>query len=331
MRTMHGALPQTCLPYAAEAGSQIRGCYVLSSRMNKMLNAPVVGRISRKLVSGEVRGFLLMILGVLSACFGLKGFVLPNQFLDGGVTGICLLVNAVTGWSLPILIVVINVPFILLAVKQFNLAFALKTAGAICLLALSLAFIPIESVTDDKLIVAVFGGFFVGLGIGLCIRGGCVIDGTEVLAVFTGRKSGLSIGDVILIINVIIFGVAALKYDLVIALYSLLTYFAASKAIDFIVHGIEEHTGVTIVSTKSEAIRQMIIEKMGRGVTIFVGRGGYGKHGKQGEIDVVYTVITRLEIARLKTEIEQIDENAFIIYQSINDTSGGMVKKRPLQ
>jgi uncharacterized membrane-anchored protein YitT (DUF2179 family) len=299
--------------------------------MKKMMNATAVGTISRKLVGGEIRGFLLMILGVLSASFGLKGFVLPNQFLDGGVTGISLLINRMTGWPLPILIVVINIPFILLAVKQFNLTFALKTLGGICLLALSIAFIPFETVTDDKLLVAVFGGFFLGLGIGLCIRGGCVIDGTEVLAVFTGRKSGLSIGDVILIMNVLIFGVAALKFGLVTSLYSLLIYFSASKAIDFVVHGIEEHTGVTIVSVHSEEIRQMIIEKMGRGVTIFVGKGGYGKHGKRGEIDVVYTVITRLEISRLKNEIEQIDENAFIIYQSINDTSGGMVKKRPLQ
>lgn len=299
--------------------------------MKKMANAPIVGKMSSKLVGGEIRGFLLMIMGVASAAFGLKGFVLPNEFLDGGVTGISLLLNRLYGWPLPILIVVINVPFIILAIKQFNLPFALKTLGAISLLAVFVAFVPFEKVTDDKLLVAVFGGFFLGLGIGLCIRGGCVIDGTEVLAVFTGRKSGLSIGDVILIMNVIIFGVAAIKFGLVTSLYSLLIYFSASRAVDFVVHGIEEHTGVTIVSVKSEEIRQMIIDKMGRGVTIFVGRGGYGKHGKQGEIDVVYTVITRLEISRLKAEIEQIDENAFIIYQSINDTSGGMVKKRPLQ
>jgi uncharacterized membrane-anchored protein YitT (DUF2179 family) len=299
--------------------------------MKPIMNTATVGKISRKLVGGEIRGFLLMVLGVLSASFGLKGFVLPNQFLDGGVTGISLLISRITGWPLPVLIVLINIPFIILAVKQFNLTFALKTLGGICLLALCIAFVPFATVTDDKLLVAVFGGFFLGLGIGLCIRGGCVIDGTEVLAVFTGRKSGLSIGDVILIMNVVIFGVAALKFGLVTSLYSLLIYFAASKAIDFVVHGIEEHTGVTIVSAKSDEIRQMIIDKMGRGVTIFVGKGGYGKHGKRGEIDVVYTVITRLEISRLKNEIEQIDENAFIIYQSINDTSGGMVKKRPLQ
>ncbi|HTF06365.1 MAG TPA: YitT family protein [Bacteroidia bacterium] len=299
--------------------------------MKKTLSAPVIGTISRKLVSGEVRGLLLMLIGVLSASFGLKGFVLPNEFLDGGVTGISLLVSRLTGWSLPVLIVVINLPFILLAVRQFNVGFAIKTFGAICLLAACVAFLPFEAVTSDRLLVSVFGGFFLGLGIGLCIRGGCVIDGTEVLAVYTGRKSGLSIGDVILIMNVVIFSVAAFKFGLETSLYSMLIYFSASKAIDFVVHGIEEHTGVTIVSVKSDAIREMIIDKMGRGVTIFVGKGGYGKHGKRNDIDVVYTVITRLEIARLKNEIEQIDEHAFIIYQSINDTSGGMVKKRPLQ
>lgn len=299
--------------------------------MKRMLNTPTVGKISSKLVSGEIRGFILMALGVLTAAFGLKGFVLPNEFLDGGVTGISLLVSRLTGWPLPILLVLINIPFIILAVKQFNVGFAVRTFGAICLLALTITFVPFQTVTEDKLLVAVFGGFFLGLGIGLCIRGGCVIDGTEVLAVFTERKSGLSIGDVILIMNVLIFGIAAISFTIETALYSLLIYFAASRAVDFVVHGIEEHTGVTIVSIKSEEIRQMIIEKMGRGVTIFVGRGGYGKHGNRGEIDVVYTVITRLEIARLKSEVEQIDENAFIIYQSINDTSGGMVKKRPLQ
>src|ERR1044072_5490984 len=182
--------------------------------MKKLIATGTVGKISNKLVSGEIRGFLLMIIGVLSAAFGLRGFVLPNEFLDGGVTGISLLVSQLTGWPLPILIVVINLPFIILAVKQFNITFALKTFGAICLLALSVAFLPFETVTEDKLLVAVFGGFFIGLGIGLCIRGGCVIDGTEVLAVFTGRKSGLSIGDVILIMNVIIFSVAAFEFGL---------------------------------------------------------------------------------------------------------------------
>jgi uncharacterized membrane-anchored protein YitT (DUF2179 family) len=287
-------------------------------------------RTERTFYSRYVRSAILASLGILSAGLGLKGFVLPGEFLDGGVTGISLLVNRLTGWPLPLLIVLINLPFVFLAYRQVGVGFALKTLFAICGLALCLIFIPYPVVTVDKLLVAVFGGFFLGLGIGLCIRGGCVIDGTEVLAISAGKQSGLSIGDVILIINIIIFSVAAFVFDLETALYSVLTYVAASKSVDYVVHGIEEHTGVTIVSEKSEEIRLMIIEKMGRGVTILVGKQGFGKQGERAQIDVVYTVITRLEIAKLKSEVELIDDKAFMVMHSINDTRGGMVKKRPL-
>lgn len=280
---------------------------------------------------GKLRRLTLVALGILSAGLGLEGFVLPSGFLDGGVTGISLLIHRLSGWPLPLLIVLINLPFMFLAYRQVNPAFAIKTMLAIGGLALCLVFVPFPVVTQDKLLVSVFGGFFLGLGIGLCIRGGCVIDGTEVLAISVGKKSGLSIGDVILMVNILIFSVAAFLFNLETALYSLLTYFAASKSVDFVVHGIEEYTGVTIVSEKSDEIRAMIIDTMGRGVTILVGKGGYGKKGQSGEIDVLYTVITRLEIARLKSEIAVIDPQAFVVMQSVNDTKGGMVKKRPLE
>ncbi len=289
-----------------------------------------IQRAERSFYSRNLRNAVLATLGILSAGLGLKGFVLPGEFLDGGVTGISLLVNRLTGWPLPLLIILINLPFVFLAYRQVGVGFALKTLLAICGLALALIFIPYPTVTVDKLLVAVFGGFFLGLGIGLCIRGGCVIDGTEVLAISAGKQSGLSIGDVILIINIIIFSVAAFVFDLETALYSVLTYVAASKSVDYVVHGIEEHTGVIIVSEKSEEIRLMIIEKMGRGVTILVGKQGFGKQGERAHIDVVYTVITRLEIAKLKSEVELIDDKAFMVMNSINDTKGGMVKKRPL-
>jgi uncharacterized membrane-anchored protein YitT (DUF2179 family) len=285
----------------------------------------------RQVLTGRIRWLILSCLGIVSAGLGLKGFVLPNGFLDGGVTGISLLINRITLWPLPILLIVINLPFVYVAYRQVNGNFALKTIIAIVGLAVAIAVIPYPVVTQDKLLVSVFGGFFLGLGIGLCIRGGCVIDGTEVLAISAGKRSGLSIGDVILLINILIFSVAAFLFDLETALYSLLTYFAASKSVDYVVHGIEEYTGVTIVSEHSDEIREMVITKMGRGVTILVGKRGFGKQGnRKGEIDVIYTVITRLEIAKLKHEVELIDENAFVVIQSVNDTSGGMVKKRPL-
>lgn len=284
----------------------------------------------RQMMPGKIRRLLLIGLGILSAGLGLEGFVLPNGFLDGGVTGISLLINRLTGWPLSLLIVSVNIPFIIMAYRQVGPVFAVKTLLAIIGLAVCLVIVPFPVVTQDKLLVAVFGGFFLGLGIGLCIRGGCVIDGTEVLAISVGKKSGMSIGDVILVINILIFVVAAVLFDLETALYSLLTYFAASKSVDFVVHGIEEYTGVTIISEKSDEIRRMVTEKLGRGVTILVGKRGYGKTGDRGEIDVVYTVITRLEIAKLKSEVSAIDDSAFVVMQSINDTKGGMVKKRPL-
>lgn len=275
---------------------------------------------------------LLIGLGIVSAGFGLKGFLLPNNFIDGGVTGISLLVAAVTGFSLPILIIVINLPFMILGYAQISKSFAFKSIAAIIGLAFALAIIDYPVITSDKLLISVFGGFFLGAGIGLSIRGGGVLDGTEVLAIHLGRRTGLTIGDIILVFNILIFSVAAYLLSIETALYSILTYLAASKTVDFIVEGVEEYTGVTIISTHSEEIRLMITERMRRGVTIYNGKRGYGKRGENLDpSDIVYTVITRLEIARLKTETQKIDPNAFIVMSSVKDTKGGMIKKRPLK
>lgn len=274
---------------------------------------------------------LLIIVGVLSASFGLEGFLLPNDFLDGGVTGISLLINLLTDINLPILIIIVNLPFIWLAYTQVSKVFAIKTLIAIALLALSLTFIPFPIITTDKLLIAVFGGFFLGAGIGLSIRGGCVLDGTEVLALFISRKTILTVGDVIIVINVIIFSAAAILINIETAMYAMLTYLGASKTIDFLIHGLEEFTGVTIISEHSEAIRKVIIEKLGRGVTIFNGKRGFGKRGQlNSDLEIIYTVVTRLEIQKLTDEIANIDNSAFIIQQTINDVKGGMIKKLPL-
>jgi uncharacterized membrane-anchored protein YitT (DUF2179 family) len=186
-------------------------------------------------------------------------------------------------------------------------------------------------ITHDKLLVAVFGGIFLGAGIGFSVRGGAVIDGTEVLAIYLSRKFGTTIGDIIIIINVFIFSAAAYFLSIEIALYSMITYLSVSKTLDFIIEGIDEYTGVTIISSKSEEIRQMIITKMGRGVTVYSGKRGYGKRGETKEVDIIYTVITRLELNKLNTEIEKIEPNAFVVMNSVKDTKGGIVKKRPLK
>jgi len=275
---------------------------------------------------------LLISIGIISAGFGLKGFLLPNNFIDGGVIGISLLTTEITKFPLPILIVAINIPFIVLGYTQISKSFAIKSILAIIGLAVVLATVNYPIITADKLLVAVFGGFFLGAGIGFSIRGGGVLDGTEVLAIYLSKRTGFTIGDIILIFNIIIFSVAAYLLSIEIALYSTLTYLAASKTVDFIVEGVEEYTGVTIISYRSEEIRQMIIGKMGRGVTIYNGKRGYGKRGENlSQTDIIYTVITRLEIAKLQNEIDKIDTNAFIVMSSIKDTKGGMIKKRPLK
>ena len=190
--------------------------------------------------------------------------------------------------------------------------------------------VDFPNVTNDNLLVSIFGGFFLGAGIGLSVRGGAVIDGTEVLAIFLSKKLGTTIGDIIIIINVLIFSAAAYFLSVEIALYSMITYLAASKTLDFIIEGIDEYIGVTIISSHNEEIRQMIINEMGRGVTVYSGKKGYGRSGETKNIDILYTVITRLELNKLNTEIEKIEPNAFVVMNSVKDTKGGMIKKRPL-
>ena len=285
----------------------------------------------RSIIIHNLKDFLLIIIGIFCAAFGFKGFLLTNHFIDGGATGISLLISVLTGTSLSILILIVNIPFVLLGYKILGKEFVIKTMLAISGLAMCLAFIEFPNITNDNLLVAIFGGFFLGAGIGLAIRGGAVIDGTEILAIFLSKKFGTTIGDIIIIINIIIFSVAAYFLTIEIALYSMITYFAASKTLDFIIEGIDEYIGVTIVSAYSDQIREMIIEVMGRGVTVYNGQRGYGKSGETKNVDIIYTVITRLEIRKLKREIENITPNAFMVMNSVKDVKGGIIKQRPLK
>ncbi len=275
--------------------------------------------------------FAFIVAGIFSAGFGLKSFLLPNNFIDGGVTGISLLVSAVTNLPLSILIAVINIPFIILGYKQISKNFAIKSISAIIGLSLVIAFVDFPIITHDKLLISAFGGFFLGVGIGLSVRGGAVIDGTEVLAIHLSKDRSISVGDIILIFNIMIFTVAIYLLSVETALYAILTYLAASKTVDFIIEGIEEYTGVNIISEKSDEIRKLITMDLGRGVTIYNGKRGYSPDGSEmTSLDIVFTVVTRLEVSKLKREVELIDPQAFIVMHSIKDTKGGMIKKRPL-
>lgn len=283
-------------------------------------------------ISKEIKSYVLILLAILSAGMGIKGYLLPSRFIDGGVTGISMLLNNITGFPLYVLIPVINLPFIILGYYQMGYKFALKSSIAIGGLAICLAFVPYPDIIPDKLLTAIFGGFFLGVGIGLAIRAQAVLDGTEIAALLVSKSTRvLRVADVILLVNVLIFTAAAFFLGVETASYSILTYFAASKTIDFLLNGLEEYTGMTIISDRSEEIRTAIIQKLDRGVTIYRGKGGYGKRGENiRDNEILFTVVTRLEVGKLQSLINNIDPHAFVLQHSINDMQGGMKKERGL-
>lgn len=272
----------------------------------------------------EILNTGLIILGIFSAAFGLKGFLLSSGFIDGGVTGVSMLISAVLGFPLWTLILIINIPFVAVGYSQLGRKFAIKSALAIAGLATCLALVKFPDVTPDKLLTAVFGGFFIGAGIGLAVRGGAVLDGTEIAALLVSKSSHLlKVGDVILILNIVIFSAAAFFLGIEAAMYSILTYFAASRTIDFLVHGLEEYTAIIIMSARSDEIRQAIIRDLHRAVTVYNGRGGLTDQQQ----DILYCVVTRLEIGRVSTLAKEIDGDAFVVVHPLADASGGVIKK----
>lgn len=279
----------------------------------------------------NIKDFIFISAGVFMASVGLKGFLLPNNFLDGGAMGVSLLLEIITKVDLSILIIFVNLPFILLGAKQISKSFAIKSIIAILSLSATVHFLSFPIITNDKLLIAVFGGFFLGAGIGLSIRGGAVIDGTEVLAITLSRKSSLTVGDIIAIFNIFLFIAAIFFVGIEFAMYSMLTYFTASKIVDFIINGVEEYIGVLIVSKDSNHIKNHIINELRLGVTVLNSGIGYGNRGESDHSgEVLYCVVTRLEVSKLISDIEKIDPSAFLVQQNVKDTKGGIIKKRPL-
>jgi uncharacterized membrane-anchored protein YitT (DUF2179 family) len=287
--------------------------------------------ITQLIYTRHAKDFLFISSGVIMASIGLKGFLLPNNFLDGGAMGMSLLLKILTNVDLSLLIILVNLPFIILGARQISISFSVKSSLAILLLAVLVHFISIPSITADKLLISIFGGFFLGAGIGLSIRGGAVIDGTEVLAISVSRKSSLSVGDFIALFNIALFSFAILLTNIETAMYSMLTYLSASKTVDFIINGVEEYLGVLIISTKNEEIKKQITIELGRGVTVFKSDKGFGSRGTfDKESNILFCVVTRLEVTNLLLEIDKIDPDAFVVQHPVKDTKGGMIKKRPL-
>jgi uncharacterized membrane-anchored protein YitT (DUF2179 family) len=280
----------------------------------------MIRRIARELLN-----LTLIALGILSAGMGLKGFLMSSNFIDGGVTGVSMLLAKTTGISLAAWLPIVNLPFVAVGFRQIGVAFALRSVVGIAGLAAALDVIPYPDVTPDLVLTAVFGGFFLGAGIGLAIRGGAVLDGTEIAALLIANRAGaLRVGDVILGFNVVLFLVAMSTLGTEAALYSILTYVAAARTLDFVLHGIDEFTAVTIVSEQHEALRQRLTRDLGRGVTIYKGERGLTGTDQ----DILYCVVTRLELGKVKTAVRQIDANAFIVYHPLSGAEGGRVRVR---
>jgi uncharacterized membrane-anchored protein YitT (DUF2179 family) len=273
----------------------------------------------------ETRNAGLIALGIASASMGIKGFLLSSNFIDGGVTGISMLLAKATGVSLSVFLLLVNLPFIAVGYRHMGRAFAVRSVLGIAGLSVSVAFIPYPDVTADLVLTAVFGGFFLGAGIGLAVRGGAVLDGTEIAALLISKRADLlKVGDVILGFNVVLFLVAMSLLGVDAALYSILTYVAAARTLDFVLHGLDEYTAMTIMSDASATIRDRITRDLGRGVTIYKGYGGMSGT----EQDILYCVVTRLEIGKLKAIVRDLDERAFVVFHPLAGAEGGVMKTR---
>jgi len=281
-------------------------------------------------LAATVQDIFLMMVGVIIAGFALKGFLVPNNFYDGGITGVSLLIHELYHFKLGYVILICNLPFILVSYFSVSLRFAIKTFLCIFLLALCLLWIPYPIITSDKLLISIFGGIFLGVGIGLTMRVGCALDGIEVLALYTLKRTSFTITEIIMAINIIIFSIAAFKFGIETALYSVLTYLAATKTIDYVVEGIEAYTGVTIISGNSELIKHRLVNELGRSITIYKGERGYlpGKFEISNDCDIIFTVITRLELRKLKNLVYEADPKAFVFANTIKEASGGIIKRR---
>ncbi|PKG43479.1 YitT family protein [Psychroflexus sp. MES1-P1E] len=266
-------------------------------------------------------------IGIFLASIGLKMFLLPNGFLDGGATGIAILLSELFDIDISFFLILVSIPFLTLAWFSLSRRIFIKSLISILLLAVIIHFENFASVTEDKLLIAIFGGLFLGAGIGLSIRNGAVLDGSEILGIVVNEHLGISIGRVILFFNVILFGSTALLLSLEIAMYSILTFIVTAKVIDVMIEGFEDYVGLMIVSENTTSINEELIRVVGTGTTLYRGSEGFGKRGLQAKNDIIHTVINRIDIRRTYNLIDSIDKNAFIIEFDVNHIKGGIYTK----
>ncbi|MGB1037075.1 MAG: YitT family protein [Bacteroidia bacterium] len=271
---------------------------------------------------------LYTLLGVLFATLALKGFMIPNHFLDGGVTGFSILAHEVFHVNIGLVLILFNLPFIFIGYKTMGKTFALQTIIAVVLLAISMQLITVPTVTNDKILIAVFGGLCMGLAVGFVIRGGGVIDGFEIVAHYTNKKIGFSTSEIILAVNTLLFLLAAFAFGIEAAMYSILTFFTAVQTADYVVDGFEEYTALTIISKEHEKVKEIIVKDFKKAISVYKGERGYlpNSFDVKADCDIVMTIVTRLEIHQLQQALTAVDPTAFFYVQRIKEVKGGVVK-----
>ncbi|MBF0607643.1 MAG: YitT family protein [Candidatus Magnetobacterium sp. LHC-1] len=271
--------------------------------------------------------FLLLFIGALLASIGLELFLIPNNIIDGGITGISIMLGYVTKLPIGGFIFVLNLPFLFVGYKHIGKTFAISMFFSVVCLSIMVVFLhPIEEVTKDLLLVTVFGGIFLGAGVGLVIRHGGCLDGTEVVAIIVDKKTGFSVGEIVLFFNIFILSLAGFVFGWDRAMYSLLAYLIAFKVVDITIEGLVESKAVMVVSDKPDVIADALMNRLGRGVTYFYGKGGYSSQEKA----ILYSIVSRLEVSKLKTIVNEIDNNAFIVLSDVREVMGGTVHKKPI-
>ena len=274
------------------------------------------------------KNIALNLVGVVLITLALKGFMIPNKFLDGGIIGISILVHEITKWPFGVLVLVLNIPFLFIGKRMLGKTFAFQSLLTFVLIAVSMTFLDVDPVTSDPLLIALFGGCLIGVGMGLCIRSGSTADGVEILALVTIKKIGLNIAEVIFAMNTLLFLAAAWSFGISTALYSIVTYFSAVKSLDYISNGFEQFTSLHIISSKSELIKSLIVQKFGKGITVIKGERGYLPNNFETKLDcdIIVTVVTRLELLRIKKKKKKLDPDAFMFIQYIKEASGGILR-----
>ncbi len=278
-------------------------------------------------ILSQVKRYVILFIGSIIYAVGLEIFLVPNNVIDGGVVGIAIMASHLTGLPLGLFLIAVNIPFIYLGYKQIGKTFTLATLFSIVSLSYwSNVFLPIPGLTNDLFLAAVFGGIILGVGVGLIVRYGGSLDGTEIVAILLDKRTSFSVGEIILVMNLFILSFAGLVFGWDKAMYSLVTYFIASKVIDITIEGLDESKAAIIVSDQSDAISDALMARLGRGVTVLHGEGGFSGEKKH----ILYTVITRLEISKFKSLVKEIDESAFVTINDVHDVMGGSFKKKAI-